>query len=254
MRALGILIALAVAVGRAEDRPPAPDSMAAAKSDLAALAATAAETPPAAANARSDAPPAAAPAPRLGTDPARAPGKGANWLLEAMNAQTLRPSDLGDGADSIRAELDRLRAGSPEGAGAKEAAKSGVGAAAEPPAVVNPLDAFMDGWISAHDKALLLPEASAWPLLEGLDPKAEAGHRPDVSPPNEPANPYLAGPGPVPALPEAAALNPAPAPELPGPSLLFGPDPRLLDGPKLDLPDFAQPTEDDKYFRQMKRF
>ena len=35
---------------------------------------------------------------------------------------------------------------------------------------------------------------------------------------------------------------------------LAGPATKPFEVPRLELPDFAQPPEDDKYFRQMKRF
>jgi hypothetical protein len=136
--------------------------------------------------------------------------------------------------------------------------------------VSNPLSAYMAGWISAPDRALLLPkpdEIRAGP--DGLQPDAAAIQGPrnlNDGPPagldafkSTAANPYLpiSDTGPL-NLPPAASLLPPPAPpELAAPAPLppaAAPTPPPSRPPANAPPDFAKPDDDAKYFPQLKRF
>lgn len=275
MRVLGILAVAAAAAVQAGDPPPAPvDAIAAAGKALAAFKAAPgdsgalSETAPAKPEAPLlPAPGSAAPErPMLGAG--RAPAGSGNWLVDAMERKPGRsaPTPAGDppnpgGLDLLKA-MDGVRAG--EGAAAQGDANGRSGAQAAPDSVVNPLDAFMDGWISARDKGLLLPDRRAPPFLGGIESAAPdepvAGAFPRlgfVAGARDTSNPYVADPNPALeplAAREVPTFSPAVAPDLAGGILPSGPATKPFEIPRLDMPDFTQPTDDDKYFRQMKRF
>jgi hypothetical protein len=213
-----------------------------------------------------------------------------NWLVDAMEKKSdgsaasrakekdeilkgdpelLRP----DEKLALQAERDALQAG---GSGEKQAPKEA------PAAVYNPLDSFMSSWVSAKDHDLLVPTSkgdgpvaveggrSHADFLPGLDPGQSSSFTENLFAPSEAgavadarseANPYLGGlDGPAPAAAKAFAL-----PEVPGfgPASLLdlgrgmstsGVDPRPLDTSRSFIPDFAQVPDDDKYFKQLKRF
>jgi hypothetical protein len=144
-------------------------------------------------------------------------------------------------------------------------------------AAPNPLDSFMAGWISARDHDLLLPSKS-----DGAAAIDAARAHADALPEMDPGQPALAEsllPAPEAATwadsrsapnPFLAALDLDPAPqvqffnslEAPGFAPLeplsapaaSGSDPRSLDSGRSFIPDFAQPSDDDRYFKQMKKF
>ena len=205
-----------------------------------------------------------------------------NWLVDSMDGRsdTSRiPGDRGKdglpGADQKGAQAEREGALSGE-AQAKSGAKGTLGA------VYNPLENFMDGWISAKDHDLLLPsskgegiagvdmgrihsdllpgleiESAGSPIGNGMGQDTLGFSESSKSAPN----PYLA----------LMELSPSPqsrsfsAPDGQGPSLpglpefsrgisSSGVDPRPVGGERNIIPDFAQLPDDDKYFKQMKRF
>jgi hypothetical protein len=202
------------------------------------------------------------------TDPDRAKAKGRDDLLKT-DSDALR----GDEHASTHTEnefvlMDQSREKTHEAEPAKAPA-------------YNPLDSFMSGWISTKDQDVLLPVSKG--EIAGTDaPKshAEALQNLDLGPGGSAGellasgldgaqaadmksapNPYLAEIDVAPAV----QIKGFTAPELPviGPSEavdgLRGPtapevDSRPLDTSHAFIPDFAQPSDDDKYFKQMKRF
>jgi hypothetical protein len=206
-----------------------------------------------------------------------------NWLVDAMDKKSdhavLSRSDERDAA--VKADLELLRG---EGGIGSHDAKDGLNAleprekldssdvASHP---YNPLDSFMGGWISAKDHDLLLPGAHA----DSADPSKtrsdalqslELGPSESTLPAPDPSafadskqtvNPYLAE---LDALP-LAQVKAFTAPEIPAFAPLepsdtqrgsqgAGVDSRPGDSTHPFVPDFAQPSDDDKYFKQLKRF
>lgn len=292
MRVRGfLLLAAAVASARASDPPaPASDPISAAKRDFAAIKAQVAPQEPssglAAIDARDDgqATPGAPspPYPSLRSAP-EAPGtRGGtgNWLVDAMEKGTDRAQASPGGVDSARGDLELLRdTGGPESREGRDTRQPGAAdsAASRAPAgdAFNPLDAFMEGWVSAQDRELLLPAKRG----EGLPGGERAGTLPglDFGPQgasrggapasrdaaladsdSRAANPYVADldPAPLKALapPDPAGFAPLLLPDLSRGMSPPALDSGLFDAPKPPGPDFMQPAEDDKYFRQMKRF
>ncbi len=274
MRVLGILAVAAAAAVHAGDPPPAPvDAIAAAGKALAAIKAAPgdsgapSETVPAKPEAAIlPAPGSGAPEPSM-PGASRPPAGSSNWLVDAMERKPGRsaPTPAGDpqnpdGLDLLKA-MDAVRSG--DGAAAQGDPNGRSGAQAAPDSVVNPLDAFMDGWISARDKGLLLPDRRAPPFLGGIEsaaPDEPAGAFPRlgfVAGAKDASNPYVADLNPPPEPPaarEVPTFSPAVVPDLAGGILPSGPATKPFEVPRLEMPDFTQPTDDDKYFPQMKRF
>jgi hypothetical protein len=220
-------------------------------------------------------------------DPAKKRTGTGNWLVDAMSNgdDDARPARAGDelpkgGADGTRSGDRSERRGDKDSQAPRDSGEKPGERPSEPKAY-NPLDSFMAGWISARDRDLLLPqgrqEAAAGDApkgradsLPGLETGPSGGYidsalpSPDVaswSDSKPAANPYL----PVGDSPIAPPMKVFTAPEIPvfspdgDPSLLRvgtapGVDPPPIDATRSFIPDFAQPSEDDKYFRQMKRF
>jgi hypothetical protein len=154
----------------------------------------------------------------------------------------------------------------------------------------NPLNAYMTQWISSREQGVLLPAAAgsgpsenagsngsgafasnlgesiagsnAQPLpeIDGLSTMRES-MAPAASIAPSP-NPYLAAmEAPLGVASLQTALLPAPASGfLQASDLHLGqePPPLSISGPGIDsrsgIPDFAQPSDDDKYFKQLKKF
>ncbi len=297
MRVSGILaLALSVASLRAGDPPaPASDAIAAARKDFASIKAPAA--PPEAgpgipvigarddgagsAGVRADGPVLLPPPGLAAADPFGKKAGTGNWLVDAMERKPEQPQSSRGKDDPARGGLDHLRDAAGPGKVA-QLSESGERAESNVPAgsAYNPLEAFMEGWVSAHDRELLLPARRGDGLLGGDPGGARAGMLPgiDLGPqgsstggataprdaaPADPdlrpaANPYIADidPAPIRALPppDAPVFAPLMLPDLsrgmPPPAL----DPRSFDAFRPVVPDFAQPADDDKYFKQMKRF
>jgi hypothetical protein len=220
-------------------------------------------------------------------DPAKKKKGTGNWLVDAMekNSDHSQASRSREKDDILKGDPDLLRAEEKpdvldekdpkaldearEKAASKEVAETAY----------NPLDSFMSGWISTRDHDLLLPSSKgegvagaelskarveALPGLDGV-PTGSAENllpSPDSAAPGE-----LRGPNPYMALldtssaPSIRTFSPVELPGL-GPEALLdashglssGVDPRPIDTPRGAVPDFAQPGDDDKYFKQMKRF
>jgi len=285
-----LLLVLGAAAAQAGDPPAAAgDPLAAAKRDFASIkpasataeagagpAGMAAKADGAAGEAAGgDAGAAAAAAglsmvgPRWGKE-----GTG-NWLLDAMEQKGDRPRALGGTDDLVRGDLDLLRAA--DRADRHESGPSQAGERAAPGAlagsVYNPLDAFMSGWVSPRDRDLLLPSRGDNPLggapgaaraqlFSGPDLGqlgAPAGTAPgDLS---APGNPYVAdlnlgptAPARQPSLPDIPGFAPLELPDFSHGMSALGAGTIPLDSARSAVPDFALPPDDDKYFKQLKRF
>ncbi|HVU35470.1 MAG TPA: hypothetical protein VHE61_18675 [Opitutaceae bacterium] len=141
----------------------------------------------------------------------------------------------------------------------------------------NPLAQFMSGWMSPRDYALLrrtveTPDkssvsdsatsaAAAVPgdstsVLGGIDLSALSASNPalnSAAPP--PDNPYVdALNAPDPSSFTASAAAPAASAIPPPPAPVFAPPPPPPEQDKSNIPDFAKPDPDDKYFKPLKRF
>ncbi len=145
-------------------------------------------------------------------------------------------------------------------------------------AVSNPLTGYLGTWMTPQDFALLKPGidqsaansaepfgngasnfSSVAPTLPTLGPdgllgSSAASARPAAAAPRE--NPYLAmlNTVPSPAIAAPTAVSPtigSSAPSMP-PSIIAPVVPKP--NPKSAVPDFAKPSTDEKYFKQLKRF
>jgi len=217
----------------------------------------------------------------------KAAGGTGNWLVDAMEKKP-------DGARSARGRDDLLRGdqdpardgdrlGTQDDRDAESSADARERASSRDVAdsVYNPLDAFMGGWISTRDHELLLPGTKGDTLIGGDLEKARADTLPGIdfgpsgavaeaalSAPdagwassNAEANPYLAALDAEPAAavkafssPELPAFSSPDSIDAPRGAISSGADPAQADTGRSLIPDFAQPSDDDKYFKQMKRF
>lgn len=218
--------------------------------------------------------------------------KSANWLLDAMTEKdgrlgdrTRASQDRGgrtrddDLADQLAAEPDSATQN-----GDKAAARGDDDTAAasqHPPGAVNPLATYMAAWMTPKDFALLKPgmfgkeTGAAGNPLAALALKAEPGRDPGGLPVAIPAtsvagslapgdanpvfspqqNPFLAD---LPSVPSPSAPSPlvdlAP---LAGPPAAIATPPPLATPPLVDnraRNDVLQARDDEKYFKQLKRF
>jgi hypothetical protein len=301
MRVSGALfLVVAVAAARAGDPPPqAVDSISQAKRDLASIKSPAPASEPGLGlggmGAKDDVQASGGLRPEPSAllsesggsalDPSKKKEGTGNWLVDAMEQKPDHPQSARERDDLIRGDLDLLKgADKTDSRAAKEAqlAEAGAGAASKELAasVYNPLDAFMSGWISAHDRELLLPARRGDSLMGGEQGRAPAETLPGIdfgqqgvfaeshlaprdglADSKPAANPYigdldLASLAPLKPLsaPDTAGYSPFLLPDLSRDVSASGLDPKLPDVSKSLVPDFTQPPDDDKYFRQMKRF
>jgi hypothetical protein len=207
-----------------------------------------------------------------------------NWLVDAMEKNTsTQASRSKEKDDVLKGDPDLIRADEKGVRLEKDPLAIDDARDRDPPkgkeAVYNPLDAFMSGWVSARDHDLLLPsskgegitgaESDRRDLLPGLEvgpsqaspdftlPQVEAGGPGD---PRGGANPYVAIMDSLPAparsftLPETSLFAPAEFQDAPRAMATPGVDPGPADAPRSFIPDFAQPGDDDKYFKELKKF
>jgi len=211
-----------------------------------------------------------------------------NWLVDAMDRKTDKGRSSRGKDDLLRGDQgflqDAARPGTRGERDAQTPADAREKAASREPAgaVYNPLDAFMGGWVSARDHQLLIPTARGDVLIgsdlgkaraemlpgidlglsgaagEGLLPSLEAAA---WSEPKVLVNPYIAALDiePVSSIkafvaPDLPAFAPSGLTDMTRGMTSSGVDPRPLDNNRSFIPNFAQPTDDDKYFKQMKRF
>lgn len=213
---------------------------------------------------------------RKGGDATAKPGRGQNWLLDAMLKEPKSTksgstkSSTRDDADEDEKSLEpfqklileQMRGDTAKAETMADAAKAEKELS---DAVVNPLTDFMSAWISPRDHALLLPEKSAdTPAIPRFNAPDTVGvftggeiAKGDRSflPNNTPANPYLdsiVSPANSIGAPRPAA-DPTPAPVVnPIQMPSAGHEkPRAQD---TLAPIIAKPEEDARYFPQLKRF
>jgi len=217
-------------------------------------------------------------------DPSKKAEKGAtgNWLVDAMERKPDKARSA-PGRDALsRDDQDLSLKGSDRASARAELESQGGAEPAERDgprqgAAYNPLESFMAGWISPRDRELLLPakgDAAGGPDLAGaraqgaqdgalagdfsVDGLLSLGELGASLENRAEPNPYLS----------ATDLEAAPAPRMfAGPAALdagspaahaapswFGSEAGPLEAPRTFIPDFARPADDDKYFKQMKKF
>ncbi len=270
---------------------PADDAIASAKRDFDAVKSTnrsSVEGLPGlpAANAPEASAPMSAPQPmpaRMGTVPENKP---ANWLVDAMMKKSgkdgEKPADekLPDAKSAGKLDLlAQVRDATPaKSAAIPENEKLAKTSGPE----FNPLTPFMAAWMTPQDFTLLkptggsaaAPEAIAHSAAPAANPSVESnlsmvdkgggadglGFSHAASPPAAPMeNPFLqtvASPPPGAfslSLPPSSVITPTGVSATPTTMNAFTPPPDLAP-PKSNLPDFVKPADDEKYFKQLKRF
>jgi hypothetical protein len=222
--------------------------------------------------------------PEAALDPSKKKAKEGtgNWLVDAMDKKDDRQRPSKGRDEGRKGDEDLLHDGEKTGDQAERdpqesrESREKTEESETPKAAMNPLDSFMAGWISTRDHDLLLPAKSeaaadtgrarveALPemdspqpgLADSLLPSPEGAAWADSK---AAPNPFLAvldlEPAPQVQFFSAPAdpAGLAPASPLASPSV-SGSDPRALDAGRTFIPEFAQPSDDDKYFPQMKKF
>ena len=203
--------------------------------------------------------------------------KSANWLLDAMEEQKKKDSAAAGAPEKEpgenESEAEKLFATERDSSkpAEREIDKREVKKPAE--AVVNPLDQYMAGWMTQQDFTLLKPTTSSEGAngipssrndgsltfgtgsTQASNPSDSSGPLKNIS--GGPAsqstsheNPFLAAFSPAPSL-----STPAPQSVMvPPPSVGFQVPPSTVPAAKPLMPDFVKPRNDDKYYKQMKRF
>jgi hypothetical protein len=219
-------------------------------------------------------------------DPTKKKEGTGNWLVDAMDKSSDRAKNAKGGKAGSQTDPDGLRAEDrlPGDKTDREAflddtEKEKSQAKDAPVSVYNPLDSFMGGWVSSRDRDLLLTAKGEVradtgrthdDLLPGLEGPGGGAVTDDLLPAasalaladaHAGPNPYIEA---FEAAPVVSArtftLQESAAFELPsqgtgGPaSFGTGSEARPADAPRSFVPDFAQPSDDDKYFKQLKRF
>jgi hypothetical protein len=223
--------------------------------------------------------------PEAALDPSKKKAKEGtgNWLVDAMDKKDDRQRSPKGRDEGRKGDDDLLRDGEKSGDQAERDpqesrdAREKTEESETPKAAVNPLDSFMAGWISTRDHDLLLraksegapapdagrAHAEALPDMESAQPSLADSMLPAPegttwADSRSAPNPFLAvlDLDPAPQVQFFSAPDPAglaPSPSLASPSV-SGADARSLDAGRTCIPDFAQPSDDDKYFKQMKKF
>lgn len=147
------------------------------------------------------------------------------------------------------------------------------------PTAPNPLDRYLAAWMTPGDYAALQPSLGAGLSVSSAEsgglgavslPASLGGGLSGLALPGGPASPDALGvAAPAPSAPprenpylQTFTLPPAPAvgllatPPPPAPSTLTpAPSPAPANpAPRPSVPDFARPAQDEKYFKQLKRF
>jgi hypothetical protein len=218
-------------------------------------------------------------------DPSKKKTGTGNWLVDAMDKNTsTQASRSKEKDDVLKGDPDLIRADEKGVRLEKDPLSLDDTRERERPkeaeAVYNPLDSFMSGWISTRDHDLLLP-SSKGEGIAGADsgkgradllPGLEVGPQPaadfTLPQPESPAfgdsrvaaNPYIAVMDILPAplksfsVPDTVGFAPVDLQDMPRGMSTSGVDPRPIDTSRSFIPDFAQPDDDDKYFKQLKKF
>lgn len=206
------------------------------------------------------------------TEKAKASG---NWLVDAMMKEEARTSGRKagrDGDDRAGTDRDDVKDPLTDTRRTAEADRGALGTRDRDTALVvdNPLAPFMADWISKRDQALLLPKAvpslgdpreglgaQAGPVGEpttitfpGLEARPDAATGAALRP--TPENPFLQAVLPPEKPAPAAAPAPAPSP-IGNDRTLAPPEPARESRPPPPI-DLSKPSQDAKYFPQLKRF
>jgi hypothetical protein len=221
-------------------------------------------------------------------DPTKKKTGTGNWLVDAMDKNTSNQASRSKEKDDIlKGDPDLIRADEKgvrleKDPLALDDTRDKEQRAKEPAeAVYNPLDAFMSGWVSARDRELLLTtskgdgltgadlgkaHADALPGTEAGQPSAGGDFAiqqvdPSTFDDAKGANPYVGAldvPLDLPmrslAAPDASVFAPTELEDAARGMSTSGVDARPIDTSHSFIPDFAQPDDDDKYFKQMKKF
>lgn len=220
-------------------------------------------------------------------DPAKKKTGTGNWLVDAMDKNTsTQASRSKEKDDVLKGDPDLIRADEKGVRLEKDPLALDDSREKERPkepaeAVYNPLDAFMSGWVSARDHDLLLTSSKGDGLTGGDLGKVHADLLPGLEPGQSAAvadvmvsqvdpssfsdsrglNPYVGAmdlplASPMTSLmgPGVSVFAPAELQDAPRAMSTSGVDARPLDTSRSFIPDFVQPDDDDKYFKQMKKF
>jgi hypothetical protein len=301
MRASGAILTVLIASSTwAADPPaPAPDSIAAARKDLAAMKSPVSQDEssglpaidikdlgPVPGAGHPEASPGAYTQRDPSLDPAKRKAGTGNWLVDAMDLNTsTKASRSKDKDDLLKGDPDLIKADEKGVRLEKDPLAIDDGRERDLPKesgekVYNPLDAFMSGWVSARDRELLLTPSTDGPAggaaarsradqLPGLEAAPSPAADFTLSPVDPaafddtkaPANPYLAvfDALPVPSarpasFPGSSDFDPAGLQEFSRGPAFPGPEAAPPEAARSVIPDFAQPSDDDKYFKQLKKF
>jgi hypothetical protein len=212
--------------------------------------------------------------PRRGKNGERADGRSDPDALDLRGrSRRDEPRSL-DGQEEDAADPPSLLQSDEELASDAEAARHGT--SQPPPSALNPLSQYMSSWLAPQDYSVLrhtvdsasdpssspagVPSPSSLPGADSPIAAALAnldGPRNDVtrSLPAPADNPYLqtlAVPTPP---PPASSVQPDSVPSVvPAPALFTPIPPGEVAPQKPVIPDFARPSDDDKYFKPLKRF
>lgn len=203
--------------------------------------------------------------------------KSTNWLVDAIESKSGANGVPGQNERDERSGFAREpRAEDEVGTLRKKAptVDRKTGRTAETAVVVNPLTSFMAGWMTPQDLALLRPSmggpTAAESIARGERPREfleqsvsgiQQGKGADIFAGRERAplsamaprtNPFLESIG-LPAVAPAVRIGPPPAIAASTTNALAPPPVESVSA-KSKIPEFAKPPEDEKYFRQLKRF
>ena len=209
--------------------------------------------------------------------------KSANWLVEAMEKQKPRKDGERDNGRGKGERYDARESTALLTGGARDKDRTSVEPETDPRRRAretepkNPLASFLGEWMTPQDYALLKPgleeslagtknSPGAMPTPgaglssilgsdAALNPATAFNQAAIGTAPRE--NPYLAALNPPPPpmtlpVPPPTAVSPSVAPAAVNPLAVSGPAP--IAPPKPKIPEFAKPAQDEKYFKQLKRF
>jgi len=220
--------------------------------------------------------------------------KSGDWLLKAMEEGEPPGSPSGPRDRNGRAPAEAVRQPALDGEAGQAGSAEGQSAEPPKPAdrhVDNPLNAYMTQWISPREQGVLLPMAaggapadgaaasgSGAPFASNLNESMEgsgAQSLPEIAGISmsreaagpaaavaQPSNPYLSAlEAPLGIASVQTTLPPPPSGGfLQGTEFHLGrelppaPVPGLGADPRSGIPDFARPSEDDRAFKQLKKF
>lgn len=193
--------------------------------------------------------------------PGRRPNRDAADLLSANN------SELHFGADAEKSLDPEKLTDAPKSADAPPPPR--------PDTVFNPLSQYMASWMTPQDYSLLRPgidkrasgsgveaspapsapgtESGALAALAGIGGETFAAPKTSYAPIAPTENPFLSGLS-LPDMPPPTSSAPVPPPTSTQPSFPLVTPPPSQEPEHSTIPDFAKPSDDDKYLKPLKRF